>query len=84
MADIKLPELGDGIDGAKVSFWHYDIGENIDAGDDLLEVTTDKATFNVPASVGGVLKEQKFQEGLAIIFGLGMILPWSKPSLACG
>ncbi len=69
MADIKLPELGEGIEGAKVSFWHYDIGENIKAGDDLLEVTTDKATFNVPASVGGVLKEQKFEEGEDILVG---------------
>jgi pyruvate/2-oxoglutarate dehydrogenase complex dihydrolipoamide acyltransferase (E2) component len=69
MAEIKLPELGEGVEKVNVSFWHYDVDENIKEGEDLLEVTTDKASFNVPATVAGILKEQKFEEGEEIAIG---------------
>ncbi len=69
MAEIKLPELGEGVESVKVSFWHFDEGEKIPEGEDLLEVTTDKATFNVPATEAGILKEQKVEEGEEISVG---------------
>ena len=62
--EVKLPELGeDAGDSAKVSFWYYDVGEKVEEGEDLVEMVTDKATFNVPAPVSGDLKEILVGEG---------------------
>ena len=62
--EVTLPALGDGAgDKAKVSFWYVDPGEKIQAGDNLLQMLTDKATFDVPCPAGGVVRERKFGEG---------------------
>jgi pyruvate/2-oxoglutarate dehydrogenase complex dihydrolipoamide acyltransferase (E2) component len=62
--EVKLPELGeDAGKEATVSFWYVEEGGQIEEGGDLVEMVTDKATFNVPAPAGGVLKEVKALEG---------------------
>lgn len=62
--EVKLPDLGeDAQDSAKVSFWYYDVGERVEEGEDLVEMVTDKATFNVPVPVSGTLKEIVVGEG---------------------
>ncbi len=69
MANIVLPELGENIPSAVVSYWHIDAGESIKEGDDLVEMATDKATFNVPATTSGTLKTKKFEEGDTVKVG---------------
>ena len=62
--EVELPDLGeDAQDSAKVSFWYYDVGERVEEGEDLVEMVTDKATFNVPVPVSGTLKEIVVAEG---------------------
>ena len=61
--DFVLPKLGEGIDEATVSFWMCEEGGNVNIGDDIIEMLTDKATFNVPAPVSGVLKDILVKEG---------------------
>jgi len=48
-----LPELGEDIEKATVACFHYNIGDHVNADDDIVEVVTDKATFNVPTNVSG-------------------------------
>ncbi|MBI5116545.1 hypothetical protein HZA56_08745 [Candidatus Poribacteria bacterium] len=70
MYEIKLPDLGeDAGDEAIVSFWHFDEGDEINEGDDLVEMTTDKATFNVPSPRSGVLSEIVADEGETVKVG---------------
>jgi len=80
MVKISLPELAEGVDKAVVSFWHKDIGEAISKGDDLVEMLTDKATFNVPAPVSGKLSSKSAEEGQEIKVGdiMGYIEEESK------
>ena len=66
---VVLPEIGEDVNEATVSFWHVDKGEKINEGDDLIEMVTDKATFNVPAPASGVLTEIMFEEGQTIKVG---------------
>jgi pyruvate dehydrogenase E2 component (dihydrolipoamide acetyltransferase) len=40
-------------DEARVSFWYVDVGEEVEEGDDLVQMLTDKATFDVPSPVSG-------------------------------
>lgn len=69
MVDAKLPALGEGIEKANVSYWHKSIGEPVKEGEDLVELVTDKATFNMPSPVTGVLKEILVQEGDEVAVG---------------
>lgn len=58
--EVSLPSLGDEQDAATqatVSFWLAETGACVDAGDDLVEVTTDKAAFVVPSPVSGRVVE---------------------------
>jgi len=69
MTEVKLPTLAEGVDMAVVSFWHKDAGEDIKKGDDLVEMLTDKATFNVPAPVAGKLNKILVEEGQEVNVG---------------
>ena len=63
MTNIILPELGEGITKATVAFWHVKEGDQVQAGDEVCEVTTDKATFNVEAPAKGRVKKIAVKEG---------------------
>jgi pyruvate/2-oxoglutarate dehydrogenase complex dihydrolipoamide acyltransferase (E2) component len=75
MTKVILPELGEGITKATVSYWYYQIGEKVSEKDDLVELTTDKATFNLPSPCSGMLSEVIFSEGDTVAVGetLGVI-----------
>ncbi len=63
MTNILLPELGEGITKATVACWHAKPGDRVNPGDEVLEVVTDKATFNVEAPAAGILKSITVAEG---------------------
>ena len=63
--EVALPDFGDGESAeleAIVSFWPVAVGARVSAGDDLLEIVTDKATFIVPCPCAGILKERRVAE----------------------
>jgi len=54
--EVTLPSMGDDDqEKAAVAFWLVREGELVQEGDDLLELTTDKAAFTVPAPRTGTL-----------------------------
>jgi len=57
MTKVVLPELGEGIEKATISYWYFNTGEKVNEKDDLVELTTDKATFNLPSPASGTLTE---------------------------
>lgn len=62
--EVKLSDIGDEAGRhATVAFWHIDEGEEIEEGDDLVEMVTDKAAFNVASPKSGVVIEKLVQEG---------------------
>jgi len=62
--EVKLPSLGeDATQEATVSYWLVEEDETVKKGDDLIEMTTDKAAFSVPSPVSGVLQEKLVEEG---------------------
>ncbi len=63
MTNIILPELGEGVVKATVACWHVQLGQVVKAGDEVLEVVTDKAVFNVEAPCDGVLSSIAVPEG---------------------
>ena len=69
MAELKLPELAEGVNEAVVSFWHFKEGDSIKEGDEIVEMATDKAVFNVPCKISGVLKKIAAKEGDTVKVG---------------
>ena len=68
--DVKLPSLGeDAGDEARVSFWYVDVGEEVKEGDDLLQMLTDKATFDVPSPVSGRVSALLVEENQQVKVG---------------
>lgn len=63
MTEIKLPPISEGVEKASVVYWHRSIGDSVKEGEDLVELVTDKATFNLPSPSSGVLKEVIVVEG---------------------
>ena len=68
--EVPLPDLGeDAGDEATVAFWYFDVGEDVTEGEDLLEMVTDKATFQVPSPASGRVVEVLAQEGVKVKVG---------------
>ena len=75
MTSIVLPKLGEGIKKATVSYWYFKAGERVSEKDDLIELATDKATFNLPSPCSGIISKIIAAEGETVDVGavLGII-----------
>ncbi len=49
--------------------WHFEEGDEVYEGADLVEMTTDKATFNVPSPITAILAEIVADEGETVEVG---------------
>jgi len=69
MYELVLPQLGEGIDKATVAVWHVQCGDTITDQDDIVEVVSDKATFNIPAGASGQVREICASQGDEVAVG---------------
>jgi len=68
--EVKLPELGqEGGDEATVSYWIVKVGESVSEGDDIVEMISDKANFNVPAPSSGTISKITAEENQVVKVG---------------
>lgn len=75
MKKVILPELGENVTKATITYWHFKEGDTVQEGDDLVEMATDKATFNMPSPASGKLTKIIVPEGENVPVGteLGII-----------
>ena len=66
---MKLPELGENIEGGDVLRVMVKAGDTIKKDQAVLELETDKATIEVPSSAAGVVKEIKVKPGEKVKVG---------------
>jgi pyruvate dehydrogenase E2 component (dihydrolipoamide acetyltransferase) len=66
---MKLPELGENIEGGDVLRVMVKPGDTIKKDQPVLELETDKATIEVPSSAAGVVKEVKIKPGEKVMVG---------------
>jgi len=69
MRDLTLPSLGEGILKATVSFWYFKEGDDVKEGEDIVELATDKATFNLASPCQGRLAKITVNEGGSVKTG---------------
>jgi 2-oxoglutarate dehydrogenase E2 component (dihydrolipoamide succinyltransferase) len=70
--EVKLPDLGEGVEDATISRWLVKEGDEVKAGDIILEVATDKVDTEVPAPADG--KILKLNQGEGSLVGLNDVL----------
>ncbi|WP_409478074.1 2-oxo acid dehydrogenase subunit E2 [Pseudobdellovibrio sp. HCB154] len=66
MADVKLPELGEGVTEGELVKWLVKPGDQVKADQTVAEIMTDKATVEVPTPIAGTVKELLFKPGQVI------------------
>ena len=60
---IKLPKIGESIPKATLVSWLKDVGDEIEEGDPLIEISIDQVNSFVPSEFSGELKEKRFKIG---------------------
>ncbi|MDB5337014.1 MAG: aceF [Planctomycetaceae bacterium] len=63
---FNCPNLGEGIKSADVSSLSVKVGDTITAGQNVMEVETDKAVVELPCSIAGQVVEVHVQQGATI------------------
>src|SRR6266702_4390135 len=63
MTDFKLPELGENVTGGDVLRLLVKPGDTVANEQPVIELETDKATFEVPSSVAGTVTDVKVKPG---------------------
>ena len=69
MTNIIVPELGESIVEARVAKWLKKEGDQVNTGDPLVELETEKVDLEVSADRPGVLRSIKHQEGADVKVG---------------
>jgi 2-oxoglutarate dehydrogenase E2 component (dihydrolipoamide succinyltransferase) len=79
MIDVVVPAEQEGTQ-AVVRAWLKQVGDRVEANDPLVELETDKVAMEVPAPVGGVLREIVLHSDEAALPGavLGRIAPMAE------
>lgn len=61
--EFKLPHISDGVESAQVSEVLVSVGDELQEGDSIIAIDTDKASVEVPITESGKIKEIKINEG---------------------
>ncbi|MSM41589.1 MAG: 2-oxo acid dehydrogenase subunit E2 [Geobacter sp.] len=68
-ADIIMPKLSDTMTEGKLGAWKKSIGDQVQRGDVIAEVETDKAVMELEAFTSGTLLEQRVKPGELVAVG---------------
>jgi pyruvate dehydrogenase E2 component (dihydrolipoamide acetyltransferase) len=66
---VTLPALGESVTEGTVTRWLKQVGDNVEADEPLLEVSTDKVDTEIPSPTAGVLLEITAQEDETVEVG---------------
>src|SRR5450755_2797664 len=69
MPEVIMPKMGDAMDAGTLSTWLKSEGDEVEIGDVLAEIETDKATMELTAEDAGILQEIIAGEGVAVPVG---------------
>ncbi|HVK04983.1 MAG TPA: 2-oxoglutarate dehydrogenase complex dihydrolipoyllysine-residue succinyltransferase [Armatimonadaceae bacterium] len=67
--DIVVPAMGESVVEATIAQWLKSPGDRVEAGEDLVELETDKVNQSIQAEASGVLSEIRRQTGDTVAVG---------------
>lgn len=69
MSEVKVPELAESITEGTIAEWLKSVGDQVEKGENIVELETDKVNVEVISEVAGVLSEIKAEEGETVEVG---------------
>ena len=69
---VVMPQLGETVAEGTVTAWRKQVGERVEAGEALFDVSTDKVETEVPAPASGVLTAILVSEGTTVKVGAAL------------
>ncbi|HEY7032921.1 MAG TPA: biotin/lipoyl-containing protein, partial [Thermomicrobiales bacterium] len=69
MPTVIMPKMGDGMEEGTLLRWLKSVGEEVEAGDPIAEIETDKVTLEIEAADAGVLTKTLVGEGQTVPIG---------------
>lgn len=69
MATVIMPKMGDGMEEGTLLRWLKNAGDEVEVGDPIAEIETDKVTIEIEASETGVLTKTLIGEGQTVPIG---------------
>ncbi|GAA1846515.1 2-oxoglutarate dehydrogenase, E2 component, dihydrolipoamide succinyltransferase [Microbacterium koreense] len=70
--EVVLPELGESVTEGTVTRWLKQVGDDVQADEPLLEISTDKVDTEIPAPFAGTLQEILVQEDETVEVGAAL------------
>lgn len=64
--EVKVPILPESVADAIVAVWHKKVGDAVSIDENLVDIETEKVVLEVPATVDGVIKEIRAEEGATV------------------
>jgi 2-oxoglutarate decarboxylase len=72
VVDIVTPQAGESVSEGTILEWHKQPGDDVAAGETIVEISTDKVDVELPAPASGTLTEILAQEGDTV--GVGQVI----------
>jgi len=69
MPTIIMPKMGDGMEEGTLLRWLKSVGDDVEAGDPIAEIETDKVTLEIEAADTGKLTKTMVDEGQTVPIG---------------
>ncbi len=69
MSTVIMPKMGDGMEEGTLLRWLKNVGEQVDAGDPIAEIETDKVAIEIEAAESGYLIQTMVGEGETVPIG---------------
>ena len=67
--EVRVPQLPESVADATLVSWHKKPGDTVLRDENLVDLETDKVVLEVPAPLGGILKEIRLQDGTTVTSG---------------
>jgi 2-oxoglutarate dehydrogenase E2 component (dihydrolipoamide succinyltransferase) len=67
--DVVMPQMGVSVSEGTITKWSKQVGDQVEADETLLEISTDKVDTEVPSPASGVVSEILVQEGETVAVG---------------
>src|SRR5262245_33688708 len=67
--ELKIPPVGESINEVTIGAWRKGVGERVERDEEIVELETDKATFDLPAPAAGVITKIVKQAGETATIG---------------
>ncbi len=61
--EVTVTDLGEEVSEGTISFWHKKEGDDVESGDDLVEIETDDGAISISAPATGILSQIVAEEG---------------------